>query len=135
MFHFTLIALCSGLVLAQSTFPFPSDLEVLTQQGNLFAVRVVSGRPIQIFVVGRQEAELDFSGVKLGLDFEPADFSLHIRRLDKNKKSRILRWRRERDHFVIDDPEAQIADITLEVTAQAQDQKDVFKFKLKNKLP
>jgi hypothetical protein len=114
--------------------PFPSDANVLSQQGSLVAVKVIKGEPIKIFVLGREEATLDFSNLQLDANVDPANFSINVRRINADKSGPILKLTREKDHFIIDNPDTKDRVFTLEVTTKVKGKKEVFKFKVDNKL-
>lgn len=113
---------------------FPSDIEMLTQHGNLVSVRIVKGEPIKIFVFEKEAAEIDFSGARLGAQFVPVDLSLNVRQIGAKKISRILKLKRENDYFVIRNPDSTDKSYTLEVTTKVKDKKEVFIFKVENNL-
>jgi hypothetical protein len=114
------------------TEPFPSDAQVLIQQGNLVSVKVVRGEPIKIFVVGREQASVDLSSLNWDVQFDPSDFSLSLRSLRTKKSPKILSFKKENNYYVISNPSFDDKVFTLEVTTKTKGKKEVFKFKVDN---
>jgi hypothetical protein len=114
--------------------PFQSDAQTLIQQGNLVSIKIVKGEPLKIFVFGRKEAEVNLSAINFDLNLDPSDFSMSVRRIGSKKLPKILKFTREDDHFVVTDPASPENIYTLEVTTKHRGKKEVFNFKIKNKL-
>lgn len=113
--------------------PFMSDTEIISQQGSLVKVSVARGEPIKIFVFGRKEAEIDLSTSQWDLEFNPNDLSIGVKRVGP-KFSKILKVERQKNHFVIANPETDEKVYTLEVTTDVKGKKEKFKFKIDNRL-
>jgi hypothetical protein len=131
MFYFFYTFLIPFLVLSQKTMPdsAKSDINVISQQGSLFSLKVVKGQPIKIFVLGREEAEVDLSSLKFDADVNFADLSVSIRQVNP-KPGRILKIKRLKKHFEIDEPLLFNHDLELEVDASVKDKKETFKVKV-----
>lgn len=131
MFFLSILFLLAN---AQAPYvPNRSDVEMLTQQGSLFSVKIVRGEPIRIYVFGREEAQLDFSNQYYQVGFDTSDFSLQVRRIG-SKSSKILKIKRMEDHYIILNPQEEQSVYHLEITPQIKDKKEVFKFKINNRL-
>ena len=63
--NFFLILFFLNLVNAQGNDMSRPDLNSLQQNGNLLSIRITPGRPIKLFVVGKEEAKVDLSQLKL----------------------------------------------------------------------
>ncbi len=86
------------------------------QEGQLFSIRIVRGEPVKIFVVGREEASLDLSQLKLV-----------VRRLRPTPAAN-LKVTAGANYFTISEKINQSTD--LEVQTQIKDKTETFKFKL-----
>lgn len=97
------------MALAQSFFADPVGTKSPTQplESQMLSIRVVIGEPIKIFVVGREEAVLDWSSLELS-----------VRRL--NPFPQDLAVERRESYFMV--PAQSTAD--LEVTAKANGQQE-----------
>lgn len=131
-----LLFLISALIFSNAQTPNAplSDVDVISRQGNLLSIRVVKGEPIRIYVLGRQEAEVDLSGIQVDLSLDPSDMSINLKP-KKTNSDRILKLKRKENYFVIENPVAEDTVYKLEVKTKADGKKETFKFKLKNKQP
>ncbi len=100
--------------------PSKGDLRSLQQNGSLVSVRLFPGQPLLIYVVGREEAKIDLSRLKLS-----------VRRLSQGQ-SQDLPYRQEGRHYIIDEPLSREEPTDLEVTAQTPKKAETFHFKLTN---
>lgn len=127
---FVLISIC---LMGAGEVPdaLKSDMEVLSQQGSLVSVKVVKGDPVRIYVLGREEAQVDLSGFNLEID--PSDLSVTVKRVSPKSPLKILRLKREKNIFTVEDAESGMKLYTLEVTTQVKDKKETFKFKIDNR--
>jgi len=98
-----------------------SKVDILRQQGSLFSVHIVSGEPLKIFVVGREEAKLDLTNMKL-----------LVRRLQPYPE-KTLTIKKSGDHYTISEPLQENAE--LEVVPKVKGQSETFKFKIKAQKP
>lgn len=116
---------------AQNKMPDPtlSDVQILTQQGSLASVKVVVGEPIKIFVFGREEAQLDFSNLKINGDFDSSGLSIQVKKIRPSSKS-ILTLVKHDDHLTVTDPEQKNKPYELEVTTKVDNKPEHFKFKI-----
>ena len=94
----------------------------LKQEGQLVSVRIAIGEPIKIYVVGKEEARLDLSRLKLV-----------VRRLTPYP-GKSLQIVQHENYFTVsetlkDDP------MDLEIKAKINNKQETFRFKIKNKLP
>lgn len=99
MLH-TLI-LFSFLIFSQT--PPKSDIEVINEQGSLFSIKFVPGKPLKFYIVGREEAELDLSKTKWAADLDPSSLSVNLRQTNP-KPGKILKVHRLDNHYIVDDP-------------------------------
>jgi hypothetical protein len=88
------------------------------QEGQLVSVRIVKGEPVRIFVVGREEAKLDMSSLKLT-----------VRRIHPYP-GKVLSINRKNDYFVISEPIDFQKTTDLEVTTKVKDKSETLQFKL-----
>lgn len=125
------ILLTSLFVFSQKTMPdsAKNEFEALSQQGSLFALKVVKGQPIKIFVIGREEAEIDLSKIELAADLDISNLSLSIRQTNP-KPGKILKIKRIENHFEIAEPIAPKNDLVIEIQDTKKDKKETFKIKM-----
>lgn len=101
----------------------PLDSRTLRQEGQLFTIQMVLGEPIRFFVVGKEEAKVDLSELKMT-----------VRRI-KPYPGKVLSLDLENGYFVttkLDD----LKDATeLEVTTLSKAKADKVKFKMENRKP
>lgn len=100
MFQYLLL---SFFVVAQPSIPPKTDFEVIREQGSLFSVKFVPGQPIKIFIVGREEAEVDLSKTKWAADVDLANLSVSFKQTNPNP-GKILKIKRFENHYIVDDP-------------------------------
>jgi hypothetical protein len=93
----------SFLILAQPSSPPKTDFEVIREQGSLLSVKLVPGQPIKIFIVGREEAEIDLSKTNWAADVDLANLSVSFKQTNPNP-GKILRIKRFENHYIVDDP-------------------------------
>lgn len=114
----------SGAAFAQGVLDDPNQVRIteLKQEGHLVSIRIVRGEPVRIFVVGKEEAKLDLSRLKLT-----------VRRI-KPYPGKILRTSLDNNYFIISDPIDLQKTTDLEVTTEIKNQSETLRFKLDNKL-
>lgn len=98
------------------------DLGLLKQEGQLVSVRIAIGEPLRIFVVGREEAKLDFSQLKLT-----------VRRI-KPYPGEILQLTKHGDYFSVSDTMNLKNETELEVKTKVKNKEETFHFKIDNKM-
>lgn len=125
------IFLSSILAFSQKIMPDSekTDFQVISQQGSLFSLKVVRGEPIKIFVLGKEEAEIDLSKIELSADLDTSDMSLSIRQVNP-KPGKILTLTRFKDHFEINEPLKMEKELVLEVKASQKNKNETFKVKM-----
>ncbi len=96
----------------------PPDTRSLRQDGQLFSIQLVLGEPMRFFVVGKEEAKLDLSEVKMT-----------VRRL-KPYPGKVITLDYENGYFVSTKPDAIKGATAIEVTTQAKTKTDKVQFKL-----
>lgn len=101
--------------------PVQNNVDILKQQGQLFTVQVRRGEPLKIFVVGREEAKLDLSNMKLV-----------VRRL-KPMPQKNLEVQQAEGYYLVKEPVG--ANTDLEVTTEMKGTTETFRFKLPEKKP
>ena len=99
--------------------PLQSQSDLLRQEGRLVSVQLTRGEPLKILVVGREEAKLDLSKMKLV-----------VRRLQPFPEKN-LRLEKQGENFLVLDPVKGDAD--LEVTTELKGSTESFRFKVKAK--
>jgi hypothetical protein len=102
--------------------PESANNEILRQNGNLVSVQLVLGEPVRIFVVGKEEAKLDLSKLKLT-----------VRRITPYP-SKEYSLDRTGDFFVITEPIDLKKPIDLEITTKVKEESETLRFNLNNKL-
>ncbi len=112
--------------------PFLNDAQVISQQGSLVKVSISRGEPIKLFVVGKKAAELDLSSSEWGLEFDPSDLTVRVRRVGP-KLSQILKVERQQNFFVVETPKVDEKIYTLEVTTEFKGKKEQFNFRIDNR--
>ncbi len=95
--------LFSFFIWAQPSIPPKTDFEVIREQGNLFSVKLVPGQPIKIYVVGREEAEIDLSKTSWAADVDLANLSVSFKQTNPNP-GKIFKIKRFENHYIVDDP-------------------------------
>lgn len=127
--------LISSVVLAQGKAhdPTASDIQVLSQQGDLVSVKVVVGEPVKIFVLGREEVHLDFSNLKINAEYDSSGLSLQVKKIKPSSK-KILTLVKHTDHISVKDSEKNEKPYELEVTTKVNNKLEQFKFKIDNRL-
>ncbi len=84
------VSIMTNLAFAQNeTDPLASPSQQWRKQGQLVSIQIVKGNPVRIFVVGREEAKLDLSNLKLT-----------VKRL-KPYPGKVLTVDRAQNYFVI----------------------------------
>lgn len=111
----------SQFVFAQGNFEDLSRPDI-KKEGQLVSVRIVIGEPVRIFVVGKEEAKLDWS-----------DLKLTVRRL-KPYPGKILSTNQKNGYFVISEPIDLQKGTDLEVTTKIKDKTETLHFKIEEKL-
>lgn len=95
----------------------------LRKEGRLISVHISMGNPIRIFVVGKEEAQIDVSKL-----------NLVVKRL-KPYPGKVLSVDRFDHYFVVNNPE-EFKDAThLEITADVKGKKETLNFNLNKPLP
>ena len=127
--------LLSSVVFAQGKThdPTATDVQVLSQQGDLVSVKVVIGEPIKIFVLGREEAQLDFSNLKINAEYDSSGLSLQVKKIKPSSK-KILTLVKHADHISVNDSEKNEKPYELEITTKVNNKQEQFKFKIDNRL-
>lgn len=92
------------------------DPNRISQQGKLMTIQLIPGEPIKIFVVGKEEAQIDLSKLKLT-----------VHRLSPGHQ-RALKLTREGDSFILNEKVTSPA--TLDITAQAGSESESFQIKI-----
>ncbi len=115
-----LIALVA-IVVEASAFDPGRPENMINQEGQLLSIRISKGDPIRIFVVGREEAQLNLS-----------DVSLTIRRL-KPYPGKILKLDRQGNFFEVKDQKLFQQSTELEISASIKGKKESFKVDLEKK--
>lgn len=101
----------------------PQSATVLRQQGQLFTVQLVLGEPMRFFVVGKEEAKID-----------PSTLKVTVRRL-KPYPGKVLNLDLQNGYFVAADA-SDLKDATaLEVTAKSNAKSDKVQFKIEKPKP
>lgn len=100
--------------------PARADTYEFKQQGDLATVRMVVGEPIRFFVVGREEAKLDMSNLKLT-----------VRRL-KPYPAKELTLDREGNTFEITEPLDTKQATQLEVKTELKGKSETLQFNIEN---
>ncbi len=122
----------SLLIFSQTPTPPKTAIEVVNEQGSLFAVKFVPGQPIKFYIVGREEAELDLSKTKWAADLDPSSLSVNLRQTNP-KPGKILKIKRLENHYIVDDPLALTNGTELHLRFQDKNKQDhSFKVKVKN---
>jgi hypothetical protein len=91
------------LISAQPSSPIKTDFEVIREQGSLLNIKFVPGKPIKIFIVGREEAEVDLSQTKWKADVDFSNLSVSLKQTNTNP-GKILKIKRFENHYIVDDP-------------------------------
>ena len=88
------------------------------QQGQLFSVRLEQGKPLKIFVVGREQAKFNFKDMKLTVkSISPY-------------KTESLSVDNQGQYFVVPEPTDNKTATDLDVTVTVKDQTETLRFKL-----
>lgn len=102
----------------------PKEIElgretVLKNQGGLLSLRISTTEPVKIYVVGKEEAQLDLSQLKL-----------KVRRLEPYPAADIA-IDQQTGYFTLKSSLQELKGAHLEVTTEHQDKTEVFKLKMK----
>ncbi len=103
--------------------PSHPNSKVIRQEGQLVSIQLVLGEPLRIFVVGREEAKLDFS-----------DLKVTVRRL-KPYPGKVLSVDRHNNYFSVSESLDLKKRTDLEVTTKVKGKTETLRFKIENKLP
>lgn len=98
------------------------DLIGLKKQGQLVTVRLVPGEPLRIFVVGREEAKINLS-----------DLKVTVKRL-KPYPGKTLAVDRYQNYFAVAEPIDRNQPTDLEVTTNLKGKSEVLNFTIKSQL-
>jgi|GEM_PF-2995378 len=105
--------------LAESTIdPSRPELGQIKQSGQLLNLRVAMGEPIKIFVLGKEEAKIDFEKMKL-----------QVRRL-KPYPGEELAVEKKNGYFILQKKSLQPGESEVEVTTKWENKTEVFKLML-----
>lgn len=114
-----------GLALTRVNATPPSESDrtenLIFKQGQLLSLRISRGDPIRIFVVGREEAQINLK-----------DVSLKIRRL-KPYPGKILKLNRYGEYFEVEDKAQFNKASEIEISADLRGKSESFKIKLEGK--
>lgn len=91
------------------------------QEGRLLSLRLVLGEPVKLFVIGKEEAKLDLSTLKLT-----------VRRL-KPYPGKILSLNKYGDYYEIEKPMLMGAKSEIEVVTNLKGKKETFHFRVSEK--
>lgn len=120
-----IIAILLPLVASGQSFvddPNHPNSTVMRRQGQLVSVEVVVGEPLRIYVVGREEAKLDFSNL-----------TLTVRRL-KPYPGKVLSLDKFNNYFTVSEPVDLKKPMDLEVTTKVKGKSETLNFKIDNPL-
>ena len=120
--YFLMIVLIKVSIFALAQNPSSSPVQEYREEGQLLSVRLVVSEPIRIFVVGKEEAKIDLS-----------DLKLTVRRL-KPYPAREFTASRKGDYFEVSEPKDLSRATNLEVKAETRGRVETLNFKL-NTLP
>lgn len=101
----------------------PANPNIMKQEGQIFSVRLEMGQPIRIFVVGKEEAQVDLNEMKMT-----------VRRL-KPYPGKVLKLDQKDGAYSIAESMNLKGETQLEITAQSKEKSEKFQFKLKNGKP
>lgn len=122
----------SLVILAQTNGLPKTDFEVIREQGSLFSLKLVPGQPLKIYILGREEAEVDLSKAKFAAEVDLSNLSVSVKQTNPNP-GKILKIKRFENHYIVDDP-LQLTN-GMELHLQIKDKKDKqphsFKVKVK----
>ena len=115
--------LLSSLCFAEGTYEQLNrpDLGMLRQEGKLVSVGIVLGEPVKIFVIGKEEAKMDLT-----------DLKLTVRRLQPYP-AKTLAVSRSSDYFIISEPNAFEKTSRIEVTTKVKNKTETLRFKIESK--
>lgn len=102
---------------------FRPSADIAKTEGQFFSIRAVRGEGLRFFVIGREEAKLDLSNLKLT-----------VRRLDPYP-GEILQLDLENNYFTLKQAVNPAEDAYLELTATSPQRTEVLQLKLKGKAP
>ncbi len=97
--------------------PIQTNLDMMRQEGQLVTVRISRGSPLKIFVLGREEASLDLSKMKLT-----------VRSLAPGGSKALSITKSDDGYFTVSDPVEN--DAKLEVTTKVKGKTETFHFKM-----
>lgn len=121
-----IVFLFSNLAFAQAPLvgnPGEFNSDVLKHEGRLVTVQLVMGEPIRIFVVGKEEAKLDLSQMKLS-----------VRRLKPYPESQLVTDQLSNSYTISKSSDLKEG-TELELTTEIKNKKETHRFKLKNRTP
>ena len=122
----------SFFIFAQNNIPPKTDFEVIREQGSLFSLKFVPGQPLRIYIVGKEEAEVDLSKTQFSADVDLSNLSVSFKQTNP-RPGKILKIKRFENHYIVDDP-LQLTN-GMELRLQIKDKKDTnphsFKVKVK----
>ena len=119
------IFLFSSSVLAH---PIPGhtyrpSADIVQAEGQFFSIRMVRGEPTRFFVLGKEQAKLDLSTLRLTLKKHAA------------YKSQTLSLDLENNYFVLPEPVDFEAGSELELTASSREKTETLQIRIKDKAP
>lgn len=119
------------LMNAQKTTPDSehNDFSVISQQGSLFSLKIVRGKPMKIFVVGNEVAEMDISQIDLSAEFDPSDMSVSVRKVG-NSSGSFFKIKKVKKHFEISEQFSTTTETVIEIKAKQKKKEETFKIKL-----
>jgi hypothetical protein len=116
---FSLILIASHALAQDPGFDHTAKFEDRwRKEGQLVTVLITKARPMRIFVLGREEAKIDF-----------AKFKITVRRAQPYP-GKILKLNRFDNYYEVDDSNSLKQVTDLEVTAQLNDKNETFHFDL-----
>jgi hypothetical protein len=121
---FFLVIFClSAFANSSEDLSSPQGATRLRQQGQLFTVQLVIGEPLRFYVVGKEEAKVDFEALKMT-----------VRRLKPYPGKILTLDFKDGYFFAAESPELKDA-TTLEVTAKSKTNVDKVQFSIENAKP
>lgn len=112
-----------SFVAGAESIPFREYKDDMRKEGQFLSVHLSVGSPIRIFVVGKEEAKVDLSKLKLT-----------VKRLNPYP-GKILKTDLRDHYYMVNDSEPMAQGAELEITLKSNTTDEKFRFNLKQNVP
>ena len=118
IFYFTFLFL---IFFPQDGFSFYREIETIHYEGNIYSVRIIKHKPIEIFIFDQDNVQVDVSTIDVEL----------LNETDEGDLEGLVKLRIFENHFIIAGKTTEDEPYRLEIKSLNDGKKEAFKVKLK----